>query len=716
MRDKIFICYRRDDTAAFAALLRERLVDSFGAHRVFVDIDSIGPGIDFVDSITEAMVASALVLVLIGKRWHPERLQDPGDFVRIEIQAALDQKARIVPLLFEDVNMPRPEELPPSLALLTRRHAVEIGTSRLNVEIRTFVEEVEAIFQPKDQRSAASQPIIPPPAPVAPRPVEPPPLPLPLLRPDPAPPRKKTGPHSYRKLNWLSLAAVLVLLGVVAIAMIPSWRKPKPSGGETPAKANRIGITYKARAFSGKYLRERGLPELGFGLEVTGIFPGGPAERTGLVKGDIIRKANGRLLRVASVLDEEIAKLQAGETVMFEVWRGANAMDIAVPVENGFELYQRSCSDGVAMGCLSLGFYYLNEGKDSAQAAALFRQACESGTAEGCRELGFLYRTGEGVPKDLKRAASLYGESCSKGFGNGCYVAGLLFENGEGVEQDPARAANLYDRACSLKERWGCTNLGRLHEIGLGVPQDLPRAALLYEQACDAGDADACNRLGVLHYLGKGVSKDVSRASAYYNVACNGGDQHGCVNLGSIFQTAPEGEQDLARASALYEQACNAGVGRGCQFLGVLYQHGSGKEKDLKRSLELFQKGCDLDDLEACNSAGYVYSFEVDFQTDRAKAIPLFQRACEGSFFLACNNLGVNYQHGNGPEKDEARAAALYKKACEGDAPIGCRNLGSLYEKGLGVPMNPPKAVELYQQACSKGDSPACDRLPKPAR
>lgn len=734
MRDKIFICYRREDTAAFAALLRERLVDSFGDHRVFVDIDSISPGIDFVESINEAIAASAVVLVLIGRRWTPERLQDPRDFVRIEIETALKQGARIVPLLFEDVNMPRPEELPPELASLTRRQAVEIGTSRLNIEIRTFVEDVERIFKPDVQKREPPRPTTPPPMPAAePRPT-PPPLPRitppqSFLPPSGSPQKRSDRPASG--MGWALLAGA-GLLGLVVIAVVITlvWRQLKAldrstverpfvsgSGGEAAPKANRIGINYRSRAFSEKYLREKGLPDLGIGLEVTKVFPGSPAEQSGVTKGDIIRKANGRILRSNSFLDEEIDKLQVGEKLMLEVWRGSRAMDVTVPVENALKLYEPSCSAGVAEGCLALAAYYLDEGKNPAKATDLFRQLCESGSAEGCSELGFLLEQGEALPKDLGQAAALYQKSCSSGNGYGCYLAAILHENGEGVEKDPARAAALYERACSLAERSGCSNLGRLYENGSGVLKDESRAVLLYGQACDEGDSAGCNDLGRLTYLGRGVPKDVNQAVAHYKVACNAGNQIACVNLGAMYEVVPEVEQDLQRAATLYEQACGADVGIGCTYLARLYESGKGKDKDLVRALELFQKGCDLNYWEACNSAGYLHAYanakDSRVPKDVPKAMRLFQHACEKGIFLACNNLGVHYQFGDGTEKDAARGAALYQQACEGGASIGCRNLGSLYEEGLGVTRDLQKASELYRQACTKGDSEACSRLEK---
>jgi len=96
---RIFISYRRDDTAYAAGWLFDRLVDAFGPEQVFKDVDSIALGDDFVDAITAAVSSMDVLLALIGDKWlgmvdeHGERrLDDPDDFVRLEIAAALERE------------------------------------------------------------------------------------------------------------------------------------------------------------------------------------------------------------------------------------------------------------------------------------------------------------------------------------------------------------------------------------------------------------------------------------------------------------------------------------------------------------------------------------------------------------------------------------------------------------------------------------------------
>jgi glycerophosphoryl diester phosphodiesterase len=137
----IFISYRRGETAWPARQLYEVLVCRFGAGSVFKDVDDIEPGEDFVEKITEAVAGCDVLLALIGPHWLTmtnstgvRRLDDPNDFVRLELAAALTRGVRVVPILVDGATMPNPDDLPPDLAPITRRQAVEINPVGFNTE------------------------------------------------------------------------------------------------------------------------------------------------------------------------------------------------------------------------------------------------------------------------------------------------------------------------------------------------------------------------------------------------------------------------------------------------------------------------------------------------------------------------------------------------------------------------------------------------------
>src|SRR5262249_52387755 len=161
-------------------------------------------------------------------------------------------------------------------------------------------------------------------------------------------------------------------------------------------------------------------------------------------------KVDSQLIHDFDELVVAIGKHPIGDNVGLEVWRGTRVMDLSVPIENGFELYRRSCEAGALEGCYELGAFYESEGKDPARAASLYPQGCEAGNGDGCNALGFLYEKGNGVLKDSKVAAQFYERACNAGSKQGCENLALFFENGEGVEKDPARARILYEKSCSF--------------------------------------------------------------------------------------------------------------------------------------------------------------------------------------------------------------------------------------------------------------------------
>jgi tetratricopeptide (TPR) repeat protein len=131
---RIFISYRRQETAWPAGRLYDVLVEHFPPEQVFKDVDNIDPGDDFVERITAAVASCDVLLALIGPNWltitnkkGQRRLDDPEDYVRIEIETALMRKIRVIPILVDDAKMPSSDELPPALVPLIRRNAVEIN-------------------------------------------------------------------------------------------------------------------------------------------------------------------------------------------------------------------------------------------------------------------------------------------------------------------------------------------------------------------------------------------------------------------------------------------------------------------------------------------------------------------------------------------------------------------------------------------------------------
>lgn len=150
MTGKIFINYRRGDDPGHTGRLFDRLQDAFAPEQLFLDVDNIAPGLDFVRVLDERVAECDVVLAVIGKGWldardakGARRLEDPEDFVRIEIAAALSRDKRVIPVLVGEAPMPQPDELPEALRPLARRNAVRLTHERFHTDMQGLIKALQ---------------------------------------------------------------------------------------------------------------------------------------------------------------------------------------------------------------------------------------------------------------------------------------------------------------------------------------------------------------------------------------------------------------------------------------------------------------------------------------------------------------------------------------------------------------------------------------------
>ena len=169
---RIFISYRREDSAGHVLALLPALRRRFGANRIFKDTDNIPPGEDFVKFIKHELESCSVLLAIIGREWltvpdprvKRRRLDNPDDFLRVEVGTALKHEhIRVIPVMVERATMPSPEDLPADLAQLAYRNAVELSDSRWESDVQLLIEAIE--------RTAAPPPVAGP-VPVRPELVE----------------------------------------------------------------------------------------------------------------------------------------------------------------------------------------------------------------------------------------------------------------------------------------------------------------------------------------------------------------------------------------------------------------------------------------------------------------------------------------------------------------------------------------------------------------
>lgn len=150
---KVFVCYRREETAAHAGRIYDAMVARFGAGNVFMDVD-LAPGVDFVERITEVVSACQVLIVVMGPNWATvedeegnPRVGDPNDFVRLEVEAGLRRpEVTSIPVLVAGARMPRREDLPEGVRAITRRNALELSEARWRYDVGRLNDRLDELL------------------------------------------------------------------------------------------------------------------------------------------------------------------------------------------------------------------------------------------------------------------------------------------------------------------------------------------------------------------------------------------------------------------------------------------------------------------------------------------------------------------------------------------------------------------------------------------
>ena len=149
MAGNIFINYRRDESGHVAGRLHDSLAPTFGRNKLFMDVDNIPVGKDFESYLKSQVAACDAMLAIIGPNWltakdeaGQRRLDNPEDFVVIEIAAALTRDIPVVPVLVDGARMPKPSELPDSLKSLARRQAIQVRHTNFSGDAETLVKRL----------------------------------------------------------------------------------------------------------------------------------------------------------------------------------------------------------------------------------------------------------------------------------------------------------------------------------------------------------------------------------------------------------------------------------------------------------------------------------------------------------------------------------------------------------------------------------------------
>jgi hypothetical protein len=162
---RVFISYRREDAAPYAGRLYDALARELGDDQVFLDIDALRPGDSFNAHIREAIEASTVVLVVIGRQWldaadplGERRLRDGSDIVRQEVAAALkDDRRVVVPVLVGGASLPGQDQLPSEIAPLAMYQACELRDAAWHSDVARLLEALRSKLKRRRVRSKAQE-------------------------------------------------------------------------------------------------------------------------------------------------------------------------------------------------------------------------------------------------------------------------------------------------------------------------------------------------------------------------------------------------------------------------------------------------------------------------------------------------------------------------------------------------------------------------------
>lgn len=164
MASNIFISYRREDARHAAGRLVDRLGQTFRKDQLFIDVDNIAPGLDFRKELAAKVEACDVLLAVIGPGWidakdadGQRRLDDPKDFVRIEIEAALARDIRVIPVLVDGADMPKEDQLPEPTKPLAFRNATRLTHERFAADADGLANALKrgVVFGSASQRSSS---------------------------------------------------------------------------------------------------------------------------------------------------------------------------------------------------------------------------------------------------------------------------------------------------------------------------------------------------------------------------------------------------------------------------------------------------------------------------------------------------------------------------------------------------------------------------------
>jgi TPR repeat protein len=715
MSGGVFICYRREDSAGFARLIYDRLTNKLGHDNVFFDVDNIAPGLDFVDILSERVGKCEALVAVIGRSWtssvdvhNRRRLDDPNDFVRIEIEAALARKVRVIPVLVDGAAMPGRDDLPDSLKKLARRQGIEISHTRFDSDVERLTRALSLLEEELRRREASAE--------------------------------------------------------AERAALEERQRRETAEAEEKAEKARQSGERAERERRQAEEAEE---PRVTAKAEAARRADEERRERETAEAERLARKEREQRAETEAVGTLETEPSPQAQTRAARTWRAplllvgaaacVGALITAWPLFAPFNPPHGSTP--VVVSSVSGSQRHEAAATPAAQAASPSPPPPPASQEQRLTplqedQMGDRYFYGNGVERDYTTALEWYRKAAGHGSADGQYNIGWLFENGFGVTQDSAQATLWYQKAADQGDGHARAALGRLQShltpdeqnemggryfYGRGVEQDYAKAMEWYRKAADQGFADAQFTVGSLYENGWGVAKDIDQARVWYQKAADqayGPAKTALARLQSrpnpsaqnvppspSPMTAPQEQsltpaeenemgrryfvglgvaRDYAKALECYRKAADGGFAEAQYNIGLLYERGLGVAKDLEQAKGWYQKAADRGDAFANAALQRLQSLQNPSEQTASPNSASAATPPQGDP-VALRVVGDGYLY----SKDYLHAMESYRKAADqGYAPAQA-DIGVLYENGWGVAKDIDQARVWYQKAADQAYEPA---------
>ncbi|MEZ5997982.1 MAG: toll/interleukin-1 receptor domain-containing protein [Hyphomonas sp.] len=488
---KIFISYRRDDSRWPAQQLARRIRALAPDSEIFMDVDSIPVGVDFVEVLGTEVQQCDVLLALIGTGWlnasadegATRRLDDPHDFIRIEIGAALARDIPVVPVLIDDATIPPAEALPDDLKALSRRNA-EI------VHQRTFEHDVERLLKKLGVEVKA-----------------------PSEGPSGATILSGLLDRARSREGRIALGA-LAALAVMAV-VLPGLLSGKPEltdGGKVtpappPAQAIVIGAPLPEPEITDEATRAlvRHCDELA-GHHLDRTLPLG-------IKGKTISQIREDPLPALAACKAAVEAVPDSARMNLNYSR---ALFAKKEVRQGLNYVTRAAELGSLRGQMALGLRNVDgEGLTEQNfdvARAYFEATSKQGEPTARAVLGRLAAVGIGEPADLEKAFTIAVEAAEEGYNRSQYNVGVMLANGIGTAPDAERAFIYFNTSVQNEAitPLAYTELGWMWEKGIGAPRaDSKRALEYYQKGRFYGHRLASLALARHNLVGDGMPQNI---------------------------------------------------------------------------------------------------------------------------------------------------------------------------------------------------------------